>query len=154
MKNNVIPFPKTSDQDFSDEDDFCGADGFVPTFAERDDRAKLYAIEDRLRAMLMESERADLEFHEPESLTEKFKQSLLEVLHRRQRENVRVGRILTVSHPLMNRDEQVPFLAERSEIPAITVRPSTNEDLQEMEALRSIFPILADVRNGIRSNLK
>lgn len=157
MKNNLIQFPGTTGGSPDEEDDFCGAAGFMFEGGERQKMQTVYALEadamSRIKLMMDESDSAGIEYHGPEALTEEFKTLLLEVLHRRQRENVRTGRILTVSHPLMERDEQIPFLAERSEVPTITVRRSIQEDIEAMNALRDVFPVLMDVSNALRSNM-
>ncbi len=100
---------------------------------------------------LEEKKQFEIQFNEPEALTEQFKTMLLALLSRRKKENLRSGRILTVSHPNMERDEQVPFLAERSEVPAVTIRRFTPEDREQMYALRTAFPELLDAHNALGS---
>ncbi len=153
---NIIQFPGTQPETTQEKDNFCGAAGFMFESKPSPLMTKVYELEagamSHMALVLRDSETAGVEYHGPDALTEEFKILLLEVLQRRQKENVRNGRILTVSHPLMERDEQIPFLAERSEIPAITVRASTREDLEMMNSLRDLFPILTDIRNAIGSS--
>lgn len=153
MKNNIIPFPGGK---VDPEDNFCGADGFFLGNQPKTRMPHVYELEadalSHINLELKHSDRAGIEYQGLDGQTEEFKKLLLEVLHRRTREHVRKGYILTVSHPLMESHEQIPFLAERSEIPAIVVRKCTLEDMEMMHALRSIFPEVADLRNGLRSD--
>lgn len=91
-------------------------------------------------------------FDSPEALTPEFKTMLLAALARRKKENLRSGRVLTVSHPEMDASELIPFLVERSEVPAITIRKCTPEDRRDMFALREIFPELLDAHNAVGSS--
>lgn len=117
----------------------------------------LYTFENSvLQQMRRDNERGkkrEIQFNEPEALTAEFKSTLLAILARRKKENLRSGQILTVSHPDMEVDEQIPFLAERSEVPAITVRPCTPEDRKQMYSLRETFPELLDAHNALGSSL-
>lgn len=97
-------------------------------------------------------DKVEKRFDSPEALTPEFKVLLLATLARRKKENLRSGRVLTVSHPDMERDEQVPFLAERAEVPAITIRRCTPEDRRDMFALRELFPELLDAHNAVGSS--
>lgn len=94
----------------------------------------------------------EVQFNDPAALSEEFKAALLTVLARRKKENLRAGRILTISHPGMDADEQIPYLAERSEIPAVTIRRSTPDDLRNMHSLGHAFPVLMDAHNAIGSS--
>lgn len=146
------------------DDDFCGAAGDlfensrIPLPGEPAQPQEIYAFEsrvvDRLHAFLNATgqEQASVIFDEPQALTEGFKQVLLEVLHRKKKEAHRNQRILTVSHSEMGRVEQVPFLRERSEVPMVTVRSATHEELEMMYSLRTNYPELMDALNAIKSN--
>ncbi len=166
MKNNLIPFPGRTGEDIDDADDFCGAAGFMfeggasprPTLPQSAaDSIELYKFErqvmDKLNAALgLEGkEQASVAFHVPEALREEFKQVLLKVLTRSKKVAHRSRRILTVSHPEMTRGEQVPFLKELGEVPQLTLRSATTEELKMMHSLSSVFPELLDARNAIQS---
>jgi hypothetical protein len=116
----------------------------------------LYTFENsvlqQLRRDSERGEKLEIQFNELEALTAEFKTMLLAILARRKKENLRSGEILTVSHPDMEVDEQIPFLAERSEVPAITVRPCTPEDREQMYSLREVFPDLLDAHNAVGSS--
>lgn len=149
-------------------DDFCGAAGIMfegrssqaPLPRSDADSMELYRFEhqimNRLEILLGfgGKDQASVSFPEPEALSEEFKRVLLKVLARRKKENLRSGLILTVSHPDMGANEQVPFLAERSEVPALTIRRSTPEDRRNMHTLREIFPTLLDAHNALGSSLQ
>lgn len=164
MNNKVLPFPGTSGEDL-DDDDFCGAAGFMfegghsrLTLPQSGaDSMELYKFEqqvmDRLHGILNlgTQEQASVQFHEPEALRGEFKKVLLKVLARSKKGAHRNRQILTVSHPEMTMEEQVPFLKERGEIPQVTLRTATTEELEAMYSLRSTFPELLDARNAIRS---
>ena len=165
MKDNLIQFPGTTAGDLDEADDFCGAAGFMfesgpsrSTLPESDaDSMELYNFEqqvmDRLHSALSidGQEEASISFHEPEALREEFKRVLLKVLARSKKAAHRSRHVLTVSHPEMTVEEQVPFLKETSETPRITLRPATNEELEMMYSLRTTFPELLDTRNAINS---
>lgn len=156
MKDNLIQFPGTTGGNFDDEDDFCGAAGIMFEGSERPKMQQVYELEaaalNHINLMMNDSDMASIEYHGPEAMCEEFKDLLLEVLSRRKKEQLRSGNILTVSHPLMERDQQIPYLAERSELPSITVRKATREDLEAMYSLRESFPVLVDARNAIGSS--
>jgi hypothetical protein len=169
MKNNLIPFPGSEVDTFvDDQDDFCGAAGFMfesgptppPALPQSaDEGPELYAFErqitDRLHLLLNVEgqEQASISFPEPEALREEFKDVLLKVLARNKKVAHRNRRILTVSHPAMSAEEQVPFLKECSEIPQVTLRSALTEELDMMRSLRAIFPELQDARNAIGSSM-
>ncbi|QQR54840.1 hypothetical protein IPG41_06705 [Candidatus Peregrinibacteria bacterium] len=96
----------------------------------------------------------ETQFDTPEALTSEFKAILLAILARRKKENLRAGLILTVSHPAMSAEEQIPYLVEHSEVPAVTIRRSTLEDRQHMYSLRQLFPSLLDAHNAIGSSFQ
>ena len=98
------------------------------------------------------TDKVERRFDSPEALTPEFKTMLLAALARRKKENLRSGRVLTVSHPEMDASELIPFLVERSEVPAITIRKCTPEDRRDMFALREIFPELLDAHNAVGSS--
>lgn len=97
-------------------------------------------------------DKVEKQFDSPEALTPEFKALLLAALARRKKENLRSGRVLTVSHPEMDDSELVPFLVERSEVPAITIRRCTPEDRRDMYALRELFPELLAAYNAVGSS--
>lgn len=99
------------------------------------------------------TDKVEKQFDSPEALTPEFKALLLAALARRKKENLRHGQVLTVSHPQMDDSELVPFLVERSQVPAITIRKCTPEDRRDMFALRKIFPELLDAYNVVGSSL-
>jgi hypothetical protein len=166
MKDNLIPFPGKTGGNLDEADDFCGAAGFMfeggtprPALLQSDaDTMELYAFEaEHIVSLSREIEeagldRAEEQFDSPDALTPEFKALLLAALARRKKENLRNGRILTVSHPDMAVHEQIPFLVERSAIPAITIRRCTPEDRQQMFALRKIFPELLAAHNAVGSS--
>lgn len=98
------------------------------------------------------TDKAEKQFDTPEALTPEFKNLLLAALARRKKENLRSGRVLTVSHPEVDDSELIPFLVERSEVPAITIRRCTPEDRRDMFALREIFPDLLAAHNAVGSS--
>jgi len=98
------------------------------------------------------ADKVEKQFDSPEALTTEFKALLLAALARRKKENLRTGRILTVSHPGMSDSELIPFLVERSELPSITIRRCTPEDRRGMFAHRERFPELLDAHNAVGSS--
>lgn len=97
-------------------------------------------------------DKVEKQFDSLEALTPEFRALLLAALARRKKENLRLGRVLTVSHPQMEDDELMPFLVERSQVPAITIRKCTPEDRHDMFALRDLFPELLAAHNAVGSS--